>query len=126
MREKKLKKIIQNILLISPGIIYLLFFIIDYFFKFNISDLDILTFFFEINDKLPFGYIVSPFFVPCLLYSIIIYILWITVFSENKKNKLNYLEGLVSFGSLFAGIVFSLFFIFVIGMYSIIVKGEYL
>lgn len=112
------------IFLLSPGLLYILFSILDYAFGFQMFSL--FAPFVSINDTLPFGYILPSFFIPILIYAILIAVIHLIICIIKKQEKILCIWCLIPFASIISGIVASVFFLFVIGMFSIIFRGEYM
>lgn len=121
-----MKKVLQVSYIISPGILYIILFLIDFISKGNLVKIPILNFFEGINNKLPFGYLLNSFFIPCLIFSFLICIGWLLICKIKNFEKNKYFISLFSLLSFCASVIFSLLFIFIIGMYAILVKGEFM
>ncbi len=112
------------IFLCSPGLLYILFSILDMAFGFQW--LPFFAPFEKINNALPFGYMIPTFLIPVLIYAIMVAVVHLIICLLKKKDWFMYIGCLIPFASVISGIILSVILIFVIGMFSIIFKGEYM
>ena len=112
------------IFLCSPGLLYILFSILDMAFGFQWFPF--FKPFEQMNNALPFGYIIPTFLIPVLIYAILVAVVHLVICLIKKKDWFMYIGCLIPFASIVSGIVLSVVFIFVIGMFSIIFKGEFM
>lgn len=110
----------------TPGILYLLFFIIDWATKFEFSANRFFAFFAGVTALFPFGFVLESYFILCILCALLISIVYIVVCVIQKAPAVNYIFCLIPFGSVFAAIVFSLMIICAVGVYCAVFKGEFL
>ena len=85
------------IFLLSPGLLYILFSILDYAFGFQMFSL--FAPFVSINDTLPFGYILPSFFIPILIYAILIAVVHLIICIIKKQEKILCIWCLIPFAA---------------------------
>ena len=112
------------IILCTSGIFYILFIILEL--AFGVETFSFLTPFESINDNLPFGYMLPSFFFPVLIYACVVSFIYLIYCIIKKTEPVHYLLYIIPFASIISGIIFSVFILFAVGMYSIIFKGEFM
>ena len=83
-------------------------------------------FFMEMNDAAPFGVVLFPYFLPCFLLALVLTFACVVFCAVKKAKGVARLLRFVPFTSLVVGVFASLAVILVVGMYSIIFKGEFM
>ena len=110
--------------LCSPGLLYILFSILDMAFGFQW--ISFFAPFEKINGTLPFGYILPTFTIPIFIYAILVAVIHLVSCLIKKKEKIFCIWCLIPFASIISGIIVFVILIFVFGMFSIVFKGEFM